>query len=39
VCILIVSKHALSPKIFCNFSIFMHVCIFYFQTCYRKNVW
>jgi hypothetical protein len=39
VCFLIVSKQALSPKIFRNFSIFMHVCIFYFQACYRKNAW
>ena len=34
---LIVSKHTLSLKIFRNFSIFVHVCIFNFQACYRKN--
>jgi len=39
VCFLIVSKHALSPKIFRSFSIFMHVWIFNFQACYRKNAW
>ena len=36
-CFLIVSKHTLSLKIFRNFSIFMHVWIFFFQACYRKS--
>lgn len=39
VCFLIVSKHALSLKIFRNFSILMHIWIFNFQACYRKNAW
>jgi hypothetical protein len=36
VCFLIVSKHALSLKIFSNFSVFMHVWIFNFQSRLKK---
>jgi len=38
-CFLIVSKHTLGLKIFRNLNIFMHVWIFNFQKCYRKNFW